>query len=331
MAIADTHLGLSGGRTANGRKFIYNSMFDAFDQILSIAKEQKFDYVLHAGDVFNRSKPPRQVIDRAFKSIEDLLAEDIGFIMVPGNHDRSKLPETLLTYIYDNFHIIRALENIQLDDANIIGFPFTRSNGTDVLEQASKHAERQLINSSIILCHQTFEGSWFGPQKFYFLGNGALNTTKLSPKVRFVVAGHIHRAQKVQKDRVFYTGSTARASFAECIEPKGYLDITIERDYHKIEFKEIESIPMEVVEINWAKTSLMPSDIEDQLPKPSVRTLLRLTGRRTDDENLQKLFQFFYKENWPLLTITPRSANNKLRPLYNNFNEKFLFESTESK
>ncbi|MHA2403112.1 MAG: metallophosphoesterase [Candidatus Kariarchaeaceae archaeon] len=59
LALADTHLGFKFGRTPFARKESFESMFISFQRVLDVAIKSKVDFVLHAGDIFNRSKPPK--------------------------------------------------------------------------------------------------------------------------------------------------------------------------------------------------------------------------------------------------------------------------------
>ena len=107
LAIADTHFGYEAGKTAVARKFVYDEMFNSFERVLDIARTEKVDCVLHGGDLFNRSKPRKKVIKRAYHLIENLLKDQIEFAIVPGNHERSILPNTLLSLILDLFLCLR--------------------------------------------------------------------------------------------------------------------------------------------------------------------------------------------------------------------------------
>lgn len=332
LAIADTHLGLKTGRTVRAREKIYNSMFDAFEKTLLDAREKKVDYILHAGDLFNRSKPPKNVIARAFQLIENLVSDDIGFIIVPGNHDRGKLPDTLLPFYYEQLHIIRNFTTIKIEDVNVIGFPFERNSTRDIIDKINKIASMRSKEQFIVLCHQVFKTAWFGPHQHYFLySDDAISTHALPSNIRLVITGHIHRAQSLQRKRVVYPGSTERSSFVETIEPKGYLDIKLDSDYHKIEFCKIPSYPIKVVEIPLNGFPLIPSNVEEFLPQPEIRTLLRLTGRKLTQLEIDNLLRHFHRQSWPLLSITPISTEKRLQALYNKYHRKFIFNIIESK
>jgi DNA repair exonuclease SbcCD nuclease subunit len=76
----------------------------------------------------------------------------------------------------------------------------------------------------IMLCHQLFDGSTFGPHNFVFRKHhGAITQEQIPSAIDLVVTGHVHKAQSLYNGKVVYTGSIERTSFVEIIEPKGYL------------------------------------------------------------------------------------------------------------
>ncbi|MHA1212871.1 MAG: metallophosphoesterase family protein, partial [Candidatus Heimdallarchaeota archaeon] len=140
LAIADTHLGYEAGKTTKARKFIYEHMFSAFEEVLEIARKEKVDFVLHGGDIFNRSNPRTKVIKRAYQLIENLLKDDIGFLIAPGNHERSKLPNTLLQY-HPKSHFFHKMELLELTDCNILGFPFQKEITENFRRTLNEHCK----------------------------------------------------------------------------------------------------------------------------------------------------------------------------------------------
>jgi len=316
LAIADTHFGYENGRTALARKFVYERMFGVFEEILHVARKEKVDYILHGGDVFNRSKPRKKVITRAYKLIEEILSEDIGFIIVPGNHERSILPDTLLRF-HPKSHFFSDFAAIDLGECLLIGFPYSNNISKLIDEKLSLVLKKHKDKPCIILCHQLFDGAVFGPHKFRFnIGHGAIDPLLFPESIKLIVSGHIHRAQSLMKGFVVYPGSTERTSFIEIIEPKGYLLIEIDEKQLRVKFKEIPSIPMNVIENDLTKQKLNISDLKQQIESGMVRTLLRFTGRSLTTDEVESLRNLFPYKQYPLLTISPKFPNQVLKPLY---------------
>jgi DNA repair exonuclease SbcCD nuclease subunit len=317
LALADTHLGFKKGRTAEARRTIFNGMFNTFEHALKIAKSERVDAVLHAGDLFNRSKPTRKVISRTYKLIDKLLKDDIGFFIVPGNHERAKLPLSLLNHIYDKIHLFTTLSRKEVGDIVVFGFPYDSKYPKTTLKKIGKTAGNLGKRSVIILCHQLWKDATFGPHRFRFSkGHDVLHTSILPEQVKMVISGHIHRAQVLQRGKVVYPGSLERTSFIESIEPKGYVIIDLESEIYNLEFRELPSIPMKVIEIDISRKNLDFPSLKEKLSSINGRILLRFTGHPLNQEEISKLYETLPANEWPWLQFAPTLVGKKLQPLY---------------
>ena len=98
LATADSHFGYEFGRTSHAKNQSIQKMFNVYQEVMQQAKSEKVDLVLHGGDMFNRSQPKEKIISEAYSTIRNLAEDGIPFIGIPGNHDRSKLPESRRTF-----------------------------------------------------------------------------------------------------------------------------------------------------------------------------------------------------------------------------------------
>lgn len=326
LALSDTHFGFEIGKTAEARKFTYEQTFQRTEELIEIAKKENVDAILHAGDVFNRSTPRKKVVKRAYDLIEEILRSDLDFFVVPGNHERSRLPESLLAF-YPNSHFFTQLNAIVLNDTVIVGFPYESKNFQELMIKIKKLAQNHSEKHCIVLCHQLFDGSSFGPHNFVFRKHhGAITQAQIPKEVNLVVSGHIHRAQSLYNGLVVYPGSVERTSFVETIEPKGYLLIdTLQDDLH-VEFKPLQTSELSVIEDSIVSKEIDFTSIKEQIEPGLKRTLLRFTGRMLTTNELERLKHLFPYKEYPLLVISPRLPNYQLKPLYNNFSTEFSFE-----
>ncbi|HUT82604.1 MAG TPA: metallophosphoesterase [Candidatus Bathyarchaeia archaeon] len=318
LAISDTHLGYEAGSTSKVRKFVFEHMFNAFENVLDIARYEKVDYVLHGGDLFNRSNPPKKVIARTYQILEDLLKDDIGFMIAPGNHERSALPVTLLNY-HPKSHFFTKLTLLDLEDCFLIGFPFQKEITKSFLDELNRLCKQNIRKPLIILCHQLFDGVMFSPKKFRFgLQHGAIDPLPLPNNIELIISGHIHRSQKLLNDLILYPGSIERTSFIEIIEPKGCSLIEINSEKISAQFHILEALQMNVIEINLLKEEFDINHIKNSVFKGYTRTLLRFTGRNFTPIEFKLLRETFPTADYPLLTINPKFDNQILQPLYEN-------------
>ncbi|MHA2294330.1 MAG: metallophosphoesterase, partial [Candidatus Hodarchaeales archaeon] len=106
LFISDTHFGVHYAiRPRNELRHRYGSRF--FNKVEKIFRQtinrDKIDFILHGGDFFNRSKPPPDIVKKS-TSILLWAANHVPIYLIPGNHERSKLPFGLIEY-HDNIHI----------------------------------------------------------------------------------------------------------------------------------------------------------------------------------------------------------------------------------
>jgi len=122
---------------------------------------------------------------------------------------------------------------------------------------------------------------------------------------------------------VIYTGSTVRTSFAEAIEPKGYLLGEITPHQVTATFRELPTPSMEVIEINGHTLHLenLDSILEDISPQTPV--LLRIVQCRLDTASRVRLLQRYDPSRWPFLVVSPSSPATILAPLYSIYQGNF--------
>jgi DNA repair exonuclease SbcCD nuclease subunit len=326
LATADSHFGYESGRTAQAKKSITQRMFDIFQKVIQDAKAGDYDLVLHGGDMFNRSQPTEMIISEAYDLIENLANDEIPFVGIPGNHDRSQLPESLLNYFNKDIFLLNKFSSVEINNVVILGFPFVGKNPQKILEKTGKIAKNNSQKSFIVLCHQLFDGAMFGPRPHIFRNRSdTLVTNDLPINVKLILSGHIHRSQNLQ-NRVYYTGSLERTSFMEIVEPKGYLIINVEEDYVEVRFKKIESQPMEVVELDITNENQISRVIDQHFPDTNTRTQLRFIGRNLTEEEIKFLWAYFPAKEFPFLSFSPKHSIYCLKKLYSNSLPSFQFE-----
>ncbi len=238
LLLGDTHLGLDHAlhpRVLRRRRG--PELFANFQRALRPALRGEVDAVVHGGDLFNRSRPPLQLAQMALEPL--LRVADLGLpvFLVPGNHERSRIPHPLLAR-HPNLHIFQEPRTIpprltRLPLA-VSGFPFARrvdgaAFGRLVEQTGWRRADAPL---RLMCLHQAVEGATVGVQDFTFRrGRDVVPGRAIPGAFDAVLSGHIHRWQVLSEDLagrplgapVLYPGSTDRTSFAEREEQKGYL------------------------------------------------------------------------------------------------------------
>lgn len=328
LATSDSHFGYESGRTTQAKSEIIQRMFDIFQEVMQKAKSENADLVLHGGDMFNRSQPKEKIVSEAYDLIENIADEGIPFIGIPGNHDRSQLPESLLNFFNSDIYLINKFSSIEINSLTILCFPYIENNPQLLVNKSDKIASNNPTRNHIVLCHQLFDGAMFGPRPHIFRNRSdTLVINNLPLNVRLVLSGHIHRSQTLQ-NRVYYTGSLERTSFMEIIEPKGYLIIDVEEDYIDVSFKKIKTLPMEVLELDITYENQISKVIDQHFPNPNIRTQLRFIGRNLSEKEIKFLWAYFPTKEFPFLSFSPKHSSHCLKQLYNNSIPHFQFEAS---
>ncbi|MDP6604947.1 MAG: metallophosphoesterase [Dehalococcoidia bacterium] len=94
--LADTHLGFDDAVKPRVRRRRHGpDFFDNYQRVLDHAARTRPDLVVHGGDFFAHGRVPRPIVDRAYTALAALAQSGVPVFVVPGNHERSRLPYSL--------------------------------------------------------------------------------------------------------------------------------------------------------------------------------------------------------------------------------------------
>lgn len=186
------------------------------------------------------------LVEMALQPLKEIASRGIPVYLVPGNHERSKIPFGLLSSHPGLFVFDRPRTFVQETKGRRVafaGFPFQRDwirkNFKGLLTQTAWRKANADIN---MLCiHQCVEGATVGPSGYTFRsGQDVIRASDLTGDWCAILAGHIHKAQVLTQDllgrrlpsKVFYPGSVERTSFAERNESKGFFILEVDLGPH---------------------------------------------------------------------------------------------------
>jgi len=265
LFISDTHLGFDLPRRPRvERRRRGPDFFENFERALEPARRGELDLVIHGGDILYRSRVPAELVARAFAPLKRVAESGVAVYVVPGNHERSKIPYGLLlqhenlflfdrpkTYVWKRRGFTLALA----------GFPYQRrirERFPGVVEETGRRNVD--ADATLLLMHQAVEGARVGPGDYTFTSAADVVRTADIPKgFTAILSGHLHRAQVLTTDLqgrplpapILYPGSVERTSFAEKDERKGYLTFALERSgaFRGWRFHELPARPMITIEL----------------------------------------------------------------------------------
>jgi len=256
LFLSDTHLGLdlpARPRVARPRRG--DDFFRCFELALRPALAGEVDAVVHGGDLLYRSGVPAWLAEAALSPLRRVAAQGVPVLLVPGNHERSRLPFPLLA-AQEGLHVFDAPRTVHLEARGLrvalAGFPYAPDVRTrfGALLESARRGERG-ADLRILCLHQCVEGATCGPGNFTFRdGPEVIRRADLPGDLAAVLAGHVHRHQVLRapgRPPVIYAGSVERTSFAEAGEPKGAVVIEIgARGLVAIDFHPLPARPMVV-------------------------------------------------------------------------------------
>lgn len=285
LFIADTHLGFDlPFRPRVKRRRRGHDFFANLDRALEPALLGKVDLVVHGGDLFFRSKVPAALVEMAMVPLVRVAEAGVPVYLVPGNHERSRIPLHLWTghprmHIFDqpmSFLCLTSRGSVAL-----AGFPFARhirDRFTELVSQTG-HAEVE-ADVSLLCMHQAVEGSQVGANDYTFCsGDAVVRGRDIPGDFDAILSGHIHRGQVLTHDLrnrplaapVIYPGAVERTSFAERCEDKGYVILSVGptgdngRNSIEISFIPLPTRPM--VSLLLEPAGLGGESLEDHLRK----------------------------------------------------------------
>lgn len=242
LLLADSHLGFDlPVRPRVGRRRRGHDFFANYRAALEPAFADEVDLVVHAGDVFDRPSVVPTIAYQAYEPLRRVADRGVPVFIVPGNHERSRLPHARfaahpLVHVFDRARTFVAV--VHGTTIALSGFPYERHNVrarfTDVLEETGWRSEHAALR---VLCiHHCVEGAMVGPGDFTFTtAADVIRARDVPPEFAAVLSGHIHRHQVLMTDLqrrpintpVLYPGSLERTSFAEADETKGFMVVRL--------------------------------------------------------------------------------------------------------
>jgi DNA repair exonuclease SbcCD nuclease subunit len=245
LFLADTHLGYDLPtrariqRRRRGHDFLAN-----YAKALLPALDGDVDLVIHGGDVFNRSRPPTSVAWQAFEPLARVADKGIPVFVVPGNHERGRIPQIRFAQ-HPRIHLFDRPRTFALDVRGvrlaIAGFPSERHDVRTQFADLVEATRWRKVDADVkLLCiHQCVEGATVGPNDFTFTtAADVIRGRDIPAGFSAVLSGHIHRHQVLTADLrgrplaapVLYPGSIERTSIAEADEDKGFMIVDVTSD-----------------------------------------------------------------------------------------------------
>lgn len=321
LHIGDLHIGkkLNDIILLNDQKIVLN-------QIIQISIEEDVDGILIAGDVYDKNSPSNEAMDLFNDFITKLVKLEKKVYIIAGNHDANQ-KISYFSYLLRKNNVFvseeflgttqEIIENDEYGEVHIHLLPFIKpivvkkiypneiiNTYEDAIKTTLGYSKVDVNNRNILLCHQFITGSETSDSEQLAIGGLDNIDYTVFDDFDYVALGHIHKAQKVGRDTLRYSGSILKYSFSEANHVKSCTLLNI-KEKGKIEIKKIPLIQpndVRIIKGNYDEIISMPYSLdyvkiilEDEIVPIDARynilmvfpnmMKLVLANSRTDDDN----------------------------------------------
>lgn len=235
--IADLHIGkrVHDFSMLEDQRYILEEMLRIFD-------EEKVDGVLIAGDVYDKTMPSAEAVQVFDDFITKLAKMEMPIYMISGNHDSAeRLAFGAQLFENDGVYISPVYEGevkkVEVEDVygtvNIWLLPFLKpatvrhalqrediNTYEEGVVAALQGCEIDTEQRNILVAHQFVTGADRSDSEETSVGGLDNVSAEVFEDFDYVALGHIHRAQKMGRETLRYSGTPLKYSFSEADHKK---------------------------------------------------------------------------------------------------------------
>ncbi len=308
--MADAHIG--AWRDPKLKDLSMQAFRDAIDKAI----EQKVDFILFSGDLFNTSMPGIDFLKQTTKKLKELKEKDIQFYMIPGSHDQSPSGKTMLDVLEEAGLMINVVKGEVEDNRLKLKFTIDRNTGvkiTGLLGRRGMLEKKYYENLDI----ETLEKEQ-GTKIFMF--HTAL--TELKPKelekmdsapisflpkgFEYYAGGHVHIVRHENLEgykNIVYPGPLMPANFSELESLKAgsfYIYNHGKPEKHLLELVKVSDFQIDADHQNPEEVTLEVSRLTKGLDLENTIVLIRIKGKmktgRASDIDFKQIFKDLYDQ-----------------------------------
>lgn len=245
LHLSDLHF----GKRLNNFSLLEDQIY-VNQQIFQLAKNQKIDAVIIAGDIFDKSIPSADAVQLFDDFLNSWAELNLPIFIINGNHDSAeRLSFGLNIFSHNNIYISPVyngeIKSITLKDnygnINFYLLPFLKpsmvrpffpdeeiKSHTQALKIALKNLPLNKDERNILIAHQFVTGAVISDSEEINVGGLDNIDAHIFDDFDYVALGHIHTPQTILRDTIRYCGSLLKYSFSEANQQKSatIIDIT---------------------------------------------------------------------------------------------------------
>jgi DNA repair exonuclease SbcCD nuclease subunit len=209
---ADWQIGMKADHVAEAAERVREARLQAIDTIGCVAAENKVDFVVVAGDVFEHNQVGRQC---ARDVLRRLSAFPVDIYIIPGNHDHTGAGSIYSTGVFQqvppNVHVLLEPQPVEINPINTVLFPCPVRQKRAMLDPTNWIPE-ELSGSAIRIgiAHGSVSDLGFGDLTDNPISLAAVEAKRLD----YLALGHWHSTH-VFSPRACYSGTPETTRHAE--------------------------------------------------------------------------------------------------------------------
>ena len=311
MHLSDLHL----GKRLNEFSLLEDQSF-ILQQLVELVRSEQPDCVLLAGDIYDKPVPPAEAVT-LFDDFLNKLAQLTTVCVTSGNHDSAErlafgaqlmreggvhfcglyTGEPQCVTLQDAYGSVHIYLLPFLKPAHVRHcLPPTEAEQVTTYHEALRCAvERLHINAAernVLVAHQFVTGAQTAGSEAVNVGGVDNIGAEVFAAFDYTALGHIHRAQNVGSERVRYSGTPLKYSFAEWQQEKSATLVEL-GEKGSVSVTALPLAPLrDLRKLRGSYEELMRREFYDELPKDSdglLRDFYHLT--LTDEEDVPDAVQ----------------------------------------
>lgn len=278
--LSDLHI----GKKVNEFSMLEDQKY-IFEEIISIIEQQNVDGVFIAGDIYDKSIPPREAVQAFDDFLTKIAKKKIPVFAISGNHDAAeriafgaelmKQSNVYFSPVFDG-----NINEIILKDAYgeiaIYMLPFIKpatvkpfysdveiNSYNDAVKTVIEHMNINKNRRNVLIAHQFVTGAEKSNSEDVSVGGVDNVDADVFYDFDYVALGHIHKSQYVGRETIRYCGTPLKYSFSEINHKKSVTIVTLKQKgnvcVEKVELIlqkdmcEIEGYYQEITALNYYK------------------------------------------------------------------------------
>ena len=311
MHLSDLHL----GKRLNEFSLLEDQSF-ILQQLVELVRSEQPDCVLLAGDIYDKPVPPAEAVT-LFDDFLNKLAQLTTVCVTSGNHDSAErlafgaqlmreggvhfcglyTGEPQCVTLQDSYGSVHIYLLPFLKPAHVRHcLPPEEAEQVTTYHEALRCAvERLHINAAernVLVAHQFVTGAQTAGSEAVNVGGVDNIGAEVFSAFDYTALGHIHRAQNVGSERLRYSGTPLKYSFAEWQQEKSVTLVEL-GEKGSVSVTALPLAPLrDLRKLRGSYEELMSKDFYDELPKDSdglLRDFYHLT--LTDEEDVPDAVQ----------------------------------------